>query len=556
MKKATIVLLALLLFTNLSTSLIAFAWNPATSDLSGTGTSTNNDVAGTLGRFNIDSSTAGIQTAEDADSLAFLIKLQASQLLESSPNAHAGIAPVVTDPGFAYDGNTETAATFDCASHNGLFQIITFDTGPGTIVSVDLYVRASVAGLTDDTIALSYTIGGVGETDLWAASSSARTPQDYDFLNLVEPNDGEWLWQDVSDLQINWRTNKASGPDNAVVSVYEVWLEVKGSGFDATAMTADDQYDISFTVGEREFCMLFIATGTDSGTMKLFYKATGEPSWLGATETLTGGTIVSGTPFQSISLNIGFTLTSSATTVGSVKLVVKKTCLASLGATSNAVTGIFASTVVSVTGEPGGGATANDRCPASGGASWILSEAIPDFPFGTLILMLPVISIYIILTRRKNNVIENRFTLLPEHLLNSSKLQYLLVIALLVTIAYSIQRQTSILIGDEEVEAGLIESGDRPALYFKLRNTGDDFAYYTYTVTYTYKRAVLNSSTDGEITRYTSPVVVSPGQTFSYSMRLVSPDQGILDLNLKIFKDLPTGEKLLRDQTWFIEAKR
>lgn len=92
-------------------------------------------------------------------------------------------------------------------------------------------------------------------------------------------------------------------------------------------------------------------------------------------------------------------------------------------------------------------------------------------------------------------------------------------------------------------------------MYYKLRNTGDDLASYTYMVTYTYNRTVLNSSTGGEITRYTSPVVVSPGQTFSYSIILASPNQGILDLNLKVFKDLLSGEKLLRDQTWVIESK-
>jgi len=84
-----------------------------------------------------------------------------------------------------------------------------------------------------------------------------------------------------------------------------------------------------------------------------------------------------------------------------VKLVVKKTYLASLLATSNAVTGIFAANFASGNGEAGsGGATPNDRSPSSGGASWTLTAAIPDFPLGTLILVTPVMSIYLALRKR------------------------------------------------------------------------------------------------------------------------------------------------------------
>ncbi|MBL7080853.1 hypothetical protein ISS39_11065 [Candidatus Bathyarchaeota archaeon] len=280
-----------------------------------------------------------------------------------------------------------------------MWQIITFGTGSGTIVSVDLYVRASVTAGVDDTYALSWAVGGVGETDLWAASSSARTLQDYSFLSLPGPG-GSWDWTEVGNFEVNWRTMKSSGPDNAIVSVYEVWLIVKGYGYDATAMTANDQYEVDFTIGEEDFAMLFQATGAAAGTMKLFYRATGGGAWSNG-ETHSEGTIVSGTPYQSVSTNIGFTLTSSTATVGSAKLVVKKTYLASLGATSNAVTGIFAANFAGGTGEAGsGGATPNDRSPSSGGASWTLTAAIPDFPFGTLILVAPVMSVYLALRKR------------------------------------------------------------------------------------------------------------------------------------------------------------
>ncbi|MCK5642904.1 MAG: hypothetical protein KAJ19_18990 [Gammaproteobacteria bacterium] len=307
MNKTATILLAILLFANLSTSPTALAWNPTTSGLSGTNTSPDTSVAGAARRFDIDSATAGIWAGEDADSIAFTIQLM---------------------------------------------------------------------------------------------------------------------------------------PKSA------------GQGFKANGHTVNDQYEIDFTIGETDFAIFFIATAAAAGIVKVFYKATGGPTWLNG-ETHSQSGIGSGSAFRSVSLNIGFTLTSSgASADGLVTLVVTKNYLATLGATFNTVTGIFAANFASSNGDPGGGVSANDRCPTSSGASWTLSEAIPDFSFGTLILMLPVISIYLILTRRKNNGIENRSTLLPEHLLNSSKLQYLLVIVLLVTIAYSIQRQTSVIFEDEEVEGG------------------------------------------------------------------------------------------------------
>ena len=555
-KKAEIIMLAILLLTHISASHLAFAWNPSTSDLAGTGTSTDNSVADALSRFDIDSTTAGIQTGEDADSLAFSIQLQASQLLQSSPIAETTSVLVLNDPIFARDGDMGTAATFLYDSQGGLVQHHTFvNSTTGTIVSVDLYVRASVTAGVDDTYALSWDMGGVGETDLWAASSSARTLQDYSWLNLPRPGGGSWSWSDVGNFEVNWKTLKTSGKDGAVVSVYEVWLIVTGYGFSATGMTANDQYEIDFTLGDEDFAMLFQATGAAAGIMKLFYRATGGGAWSNG-DTHTVGTIVSGTAYQSVSTDIGFTLTDSTASTGYVKFVVTKNYLATLGATSNAVTGIFAANFAGGTGEAGsGGATPNDRSPSSGGASWTLTAAIPDFPFGTLILVLPVMSIYLILKRQQNSERKSRLHILPEHMMNSSKLQYLLVFALLVMIAFSIQSQKGALIGDEEVEAGLIESGDRPALYFKLRNTGDDLAYYTYTVTCTYKRAVTDSSTGGEVTRETSPVVVSPGRTFSYSIRLVAPYDGVLDLNLKIFRGVQFEKMLLREQTWVIESK-
>jgi hypothetical protein len=399
MKKAAVVLFAIIIL-NLSTSSIALAWNPATSDLTGTSTSTDNSVADALARFDIDHTTAGIQTGEDTDSIAFAVILAATPAdYISRPTALIDTGVTLTSPELSYDTDTGTFASFEY-DQAGTVQSNTFSSSTGTINSVNLYIHVAVAASIDDTYALAWSVGGTAGQTLWAASTTARALSTYSWLNLVEPIDGSWSWTDVANFELTWDCVKVPGPDNAVVSLYEVWLVVKGSGFDATAMTTDDQYEIDFTIGEEDFSMLFIATGMSAGTMKLFYRATGGGAWSNG-DTHSEGPIVSGTAYQSVSANIGFTLTSSSATVGSVKFVVKKTYLASFGATSNTVTGIFTANFASGTGEAGsGGATPNDRSPSTGGASWTLSEAIPDFPHGTLLLVGPVISVYVVLRKR------------------------------------------------------------------------------------------------------------------------------------------------------------
>jgi hypothetical protein len=391
--------LTVLVLALLGSVQIAYAWNPATSDLSGTNTDTDNSVAGALNRFNIDASTAGIQTGEDTDSLAFTIKMAASTVYYTSrPTTETIDSVVVSNAALARDGDTGTSASFEYEDA-GTYQHDTFTTTTGSISSVSLYVRASTTLGDDDTYALSWSVGGTAGATLWAAGSSARSLQTYSWSDLTEPNDGTWEWADVGNFETTWTVTRSKGPDNAVVSVYEVWLIVTGYGYDATGMTANDQYEIDFTIGEEDFAMLFQATGAAAGTMKLFYRATGGGAWSDG-ETYVVGSITSGTPYQSPS-DLGFTLTSSTATVGSVKLVVTKTILATLGATSNTVTGIFAANFAGGTGAAGsGGATPNDRSPSSGGASWTLSEAIPDFPHGTLVLMAPVISAYLVLRKR------------------------------------------------------------------------------------------------------------------------------------------------------------
>ncbi|MEM2815893.1 MAG: hypothetical protein QXY34_01765 [Candidatus Bathyarchaeia archaeon] len=180
--------------------------------------------------------------------------------------------------------------------------------------------------------------------------------------------------------------------------------------FTVNSMIYGDQYEVQFTIGEKSFSLLFRATGRRRGVCSLYYKNASETSW-SSSEYFTRTNIASGTTYTSSSGNIGFTLRdASSTTYGSVKLIVKKDLLYNLGARGSMVTGIFAITLAGGNGQPGGGvATPNDRCPASGYASWTLQGDIPDLPAGVLVLTIPLIAIYAYFRRSRKPFLTQPF---------------------------------------------------------------------------------------------------------------------------------------------------
>ena len=135
--------------------------------------------------------------------------------------------------------------------------------------------------------------------------------------------------------------------------------------------------------------------------------------------------------------------------------------------------------------------------------------------------------------------------LIPERLKRNTKLPYLIILFLLFAIAYSLERQTSSSVGEKTIEAGLIEAGNKPALYFNLRNIAESLHRYTYVIKY--------NTTEGETKNETSSINISPGQTFRYSLILERPTKSTTVLSLKIFDgEEDNSEKILHDQTWFI----
>ncbi len=165
-----------------------------------------------------------------------------------------------------------------------------------------------------------------------------------------------------------------------------------GNGFRITGMVVGDQYQVSFTIASTDFTLVFRASGSKAGTLTLFYGgSTGE--------IFSVSNVKSGTAYRSVSGDIGLTLTSGT----SIKLVVSKGYLYSLGGTETVITGIFGATFEAGDGTPGsGGATPKDRCPASGEVSFSLLQGIDDFPHGTLVLAIPVMGLYVLFRRKKS----------------------------------------------------------------------------------------------------------------------------------------------------------
>ncbi len=138
---------------------------------------------------------------------------------------------------------------------------------------------------------------------------------------------------------------------------------------------------------------------------------------------------------------------------------------------------------------------------------------------------------------------------------------YIIILVLAVSIIFSLQWYAGSSLEGKVIEAGLIESGDRPALYFNLRNAGEEYTNYTYIVTY--------NSTSGELRKDGSNITVAPGETFRYSISLIRPSYGIMVIELEIFRDgdytgtntdtgtgtdTGTDKALLLNQTWTITS--
>ena len=201
-------------------------------------------------------------------------------------------------------------------------------------------------------------------------------------------------------------------------NMYQALVFVNGtSSFRATTMTSGDQYEMDFTVGSINFSMVFLASGANSGNLTIYYKQSAFTNW-DQGKSFTVSSIMSGAQFMDSSSSIGFIpISSSSITNGSdgaIVFVASKNYLGTLGATGSTVSGVTGIDFTSGTGCPqdraasggicpvGTASAYSDRTPGTGSASWTLANgAVPEFPFGVLLLALPLFFLYYVVRRRR-----------------------------------------------------------------------------------------------------------------------------------------------------------
>jgi len=131
--------------------------------------------------------------------------------------------------------------------------------------------------------------------------------------------------------------------------------------------------------------------------------------------------------------------------------------------------------------------------------------------------------------------------------LNVKTILYIVVAVLAIAITYLVHSQVNLSGEGRAIEAGLIESGDRPAIYFTLRNTAEVDANYTYVVAY--------NLTEGPTVEKSS-IAVPPGGVFRYALSLARPSYGAIVVNLRVHRGSEIrDDSLLYEQTWIVGAQ-
>jgi len=124
---------------------------------------------------------------------------------------------------------------------------------------------------------------------------------------------------------------------------------------------------------------------------------------------------------------------------------------------------------------------------------------------------------------------------------------YVVIAILAISVAYSVQSQANLSGEGRAIEAGLIESGDRPAVYFSLRNIMEGDAEFTYVIAY--------NSTD-RMTVESSSITVPPGGVFRHTLSLMRPSSGVMVVSLWIHRGGEINDdSLLYEQTWIARAR-
>jgi len=123
---------------------------------------------------------------------------------------------------------------------------------------------------------------------------------------------------------------------------------------------------------------------------------------------------------------------------------------------------------------------------------------------------------------------------------------YIVITALILAIGYSTFTNLTRSAENRTIEAGLIESGDIPTIYFNLKNTDTKTHNYTYLVT--------TNSTENTVIDTGLILNIPPNQTFHYTLILTREDQTKL-VTLTIYIGEEAKGQPLYNQTWLIKPR-
>jgi len=170
-----------------------------------------------------------------------------------------------TDDAYATDGSWSTAVyetTAVTADYRPVADFGGFDsgiTGTGTITQVDVVIRMSVSGTSNDE--WGWILVNSGDTTLRAEATGDQTLTNLTYSDVAEPNDASWSWADVQSCKIDLDYDKLTASDDFDIYIYEVCLVITVA-VGGTDYTAYPDGDITLT-GSPDLIADFIKTLTD-----------------------------------------------------------------------------------------------------------------------------------------------------------------------------------------------------------------------------------------------------------------------------------------------------
>ncbi len=153
----------------------------------------------------------------------------------------------VTNPTYAYDSDTSTAATYATVDQNAnSIDYHTISIGGHTdaekIYELNLSITIESTGLSDDLWSIQYTNDSGTNWYILRSESSQNLAKQTLTYNLSE----NWTWTKIqNDLQVRFTERKVAGKDPSTISIYDINLSVGSNGVPVLNSVQLDDVDTS-----------------------------------------------------------------------------------------------------------------------------------------------------------------------------------------------------------------------------------------------------------------------------------------------------------------------